>query len=333
MAMATLYPSASMDEIKWVFDMCGFVLFPSLLGEADVAAMVAEVEETLAYRQAAGGGLPDGLHMAPGVQRRIPATHEQVNPGMPDQPGYLNYLNYGGRCGELLDHPLLNVILNELLGDGREMNGECYNFRCDDMMTTIRRPGKTADGASASNAAWESAPGPHNVPPGHGLRYHSGSGRISAGRVRAVWELAGVETLTCGGTLLMPGSHKAEFDKPSSMDVDGTRALMQSYACPPGSLLLFTESLLHATAEWTHPSRGRIAIFTHYCNIYSQFHRLLLPHEAIVTMPKLRQSLFRGVWDGDWGGLDGQKAGERGNVHYSATNSAADSIVYLGPKL
>ena len=139
---------------------------------------------------------------------------------------------------------------------------------------------------------------------------------------------------------------------------------MQSYACPPvskrvmiynsthaaatsqhfavpdtnrgrpncclqkGSLLVFTESLLHATAEWTHPTRERIAIFTHYCSIYSQYHRLLLPHEAIVTMPKLRQSLFRGVWDGDWGGLDGQKAGERGNVHYSETNSAADSIVY-----
>ena len=164
MAMATLSPSASMDEIKWVFDMCGFVLFPSLLSEEDVAAMVAEVEKTLAYRQAAGGGLPDGLHMAPGVQRRIPATHEQVNPGTLEQPGYLNYLNYGGRCGELLDHPLLNVFLNELLGDGREMNGECYNFRCDDMMTTIRRPGKTVDGASASNAAWISAPEPHNVP-------------------------------------------------------------------------------------------------------------------------------------------------------------------------
>lgn len=216
-----------MDEIKWVFDMCGFVLFPSLLSDDDTAQMLAEVEETLAYRQAAGGGLPDGQHMSPGVQRRIPATHEQVNPGTVEQPGYLNYLNYGGRCGELLDHPLLNVriasasqlhvpspppspalartrahllhsckarllnsfatyledqtLLNELLGDGREMNDDCYNFRCDDMMTTIRRPGKTADGSSASNKAWVSAPSPHNVPPGHGLRYHSGSGRINAG--------------------------------------------------------------------------------------------------------------------------------------------------------
>ena len=201
------------------------------------------------------------------------------------------------------------------------------------MMTTIRRPGKTADGASASNVAWTSAPGPHSVPPGHGLRYRTGSGQINAGRARAVWELAGVETPTCGGTLLMPGSHKAEFVKPTSIDVDGTRALMQSYACPPGSLLVFTESLLHATAEWTHPTRDRIAIFTHYCNIYSQFHRLLLPHEAIITMPKLRQSLFRGVWDGDWGGLDGQEPGERGNVYYSETNSAADSIVHMAPKL
>ncbi len=128
-------------------------------------------------------------------------------------------------------------------------------------------------------------------------------------------------------------SHKAEFHKPASIDVADTRALMQSYACPPGSLLVFTESLLHATAEWTHPTRERIAIFTHYCSVYSQFHRLLLPHEAIITMPKLRQSLFRGIWEGDWGGLDGQKVGERANVHYSETNSAADSIVHLAPKL
>ena len=69
MAMATLSPSATMDEIKWVFDMCGFVLFPSVLDEATTAAMIAQVEEDLAYRQAAGGGLPDGLHMAPGVER------------------------------------------------------------------------------------------------------------------------------------------------------------------------------------------------------------------------------------------------------------------------
>ena len=121
MAMATLPPTASMDEVKWVFDMCGFVLFPSVLSEPDTAAMVAEVEETLAYRQAAGGGLPDGLHMASGVQRRLPSTHEQANPGTAEQPGYLNYLNYSGRCGELLDHPMLNALLNELLGDGREI--------------------------------------------------------------------------------------------------------------------------------------------------------------------------------------------------------------------
>ena len=102
MAMATLSPSASMDEIKWVFDMCGFVLFPSVLDEATTAAMIAQVEEDLAYRQRAGGGLPDGLHMAPGVQRRIPATHEQVNPGTAEQPGYLvrlpSSLNLRARC-------------------------------------------------------------------------------------------------------------------------------------------------------------------------------------------------------------------------------------------
>lgn len=130
--MSTLSPSATMDEIKWVFDMCGFVLFPSLLSDDDTAAMVEEVEEALAYRQAAGGGLPDGQHMAPGVQRRIPATHERANPGTVEQPGYLNYLNYAGRCGELLDHPFLNVrtALSTTVNTThqRQVNAECACF-------------------------------------------------------------------------------------------------------------------------------------------------------------------------------------------------------------
>ena len=128
------------------------------------------------------------------------------------------------------DHPLLVEILNEVLGDDGSVNSDHHNFRCDDMMTVVRRPG-----FHSATSGTGSAPQPHAVPPGHGMRYRSGSGRINSGRARAVWELAGVPEMPDGGgaTLLMPGSHKAEFAKPASINLAGTRSLMQSYSCPP----------------------------------------------------------------------------------------------------
>ena len=151
---------------------------------------------------------------------------------------------------------------------------------------------------------------------------------------------------------------------------------MVSYSCPPGSLLLFTEALLHASADWTPEAQPRVAIFNvrsdtllltrlsdkielstcqnllgaawtvpqslygnlsawmdvqHYCSVFAQLHRLALPHAAILTMPPLRRTLFRGVWSGDFAGLDGDRAvqGDRSNSEYSQTNSAAYAAAIL----
>ena len=36
---------------------------------------------------------------------------------------------------------------------------------------------------------------------------------------------------------------------------------MESYSCPAGSVLIFTESLIHAANDWTNPNNRRCAIF------------------------------------------------------------------------
>jgi hypothetical protein len=212
-------------------------------------------------------------------------------------------------------------ILNELLGDGGALGGggSSYNFRCDDSMTLWRECGFTAA---------EGTPGPHG---GGGQRaramgYNVVGGKIHSGATRVVWELTGVPAATCGGTLLLPGSHKAAFDFPPAVKARGNLH-MRSYTCPPGSLLIFSESLLHASADWTWPDHPRVAIFSHYNSLFSQLHRLALPHAAIMTMPERRRSLFRGVWQGDFAGLDGDRGpgDDRGNSRYTETNSAAHS--------
>eukprot|EP01050_Picozoa_sp_SAG11_P001307 SAG11_NODE_55_length_19449_cov_28.630135_16_plen_114_part_00 len=90
---------------------------------------------------------------------------------------------------------------------------------------------------------------------------------------------------------------------------------MTTYGCPEGSVIIFTESLLHASAhsdaEWP-----RVSIFNCYNSVHSALHRLTLKHDDIMAMPPKRRSLFRAGWGTDFG------RGES-NRHYSEKNSAA----------
>lgn len=45
------------------------------------------------------------------------------------------------------------------------------------------------------------------------------------------------------------------------------RAAMEDYACPAGSVVIFTESLIHAANDWTNPSNRRVAIFNCYNSV------------------------------------------------------------------
>ena len=81
-------------------------------------------------------------------------------------------------------------ILNELLGQGAEINGDTYNFRCDDQMTSWRGRGfGAAEGTISPHG------GGGQRARGHG--YRSTQGTIFSGATRVVWELTGVPTGTC----------------------------------------------------------------------------------------------------------------------------------------
>jgi hypothetical protein len=88
------------------------------------------------------------------------------------------------------------------------------------------------------------------------------------------------------------------------------RAIMDEYSCPAGSVVIFTESLVHAANDWTNPDNPRCAVFNCYNSIWAQWHRVNLPHEVIMQMPPKRRSLFRGTW----------ALGAGGNRAYSEDN-------------
>ncbi len=272
--IATDAPVPMTPEQKFFFDLRGWILLPAVLSED-------EIEE----------------------------TKEEVYAGARQ--------SYEGALQKLLDHPAIVGILNEILSEDPFVKDDCYGFRCEGSFITVRPPGWSKSERGDNGL-------PHVVRPpqqANAMRYQVAGVKIFSGLTRVVWELEEVKAGT-GGTSFLSGSHKAHFNyggpdpyRPNISDSpweDSMRATMDDYSCPPGSVVIFTESLVHAANDWTNPDNPRCAVFNCYNSIWAQWHRLNLNHETIAAMPPKRQSLFRGTW-----AIGG---GPKGNREYSLDN-------------
>lgn len=261
-------PIPMTEEQKFFFDLRGWVLLPGVLSRSETEAMKEE-----AY-----SGVPVGRHSV-------------SNPKQ----------SYQGVLQTLLDHPAIVGILNEILAEEPFLAEDYYSFRCENSFITVRPPGWSKHERSDGGL-------PHVVRPpqqANAMRYQVAGGKIFAGLTRVVWELEEVKAGQ-GGTSFLSGSHKAHFNyggpdpyRPnvsSSSWESNIREMMEDYSCPPGSAVIFTESLLHAANSWTNPNNARCAVFNCYNSLWAQWHRLNLDHETIAAMPAKRRSLFRGVW-------------------------------------
>ncbi|NKB70215.1 MAG: hypothetical protein GKR89_24350 [Candidatus Latescibacteria bacterium] len=198
----------------------------------------------------------------------------------------------------LFDHPAVVGVLRQIIAADR--SDSCYGFRCESSVPRVR------------STDFEGLD-PHGGPGVGPLAYNCGHGRIYSGLTRVVWELNPVEEGD-GGTLLMSGSHKSDFPiHPAHRTMDSP--VFDTYSCPAGSVLFFTESLCHAGPLWTNPNRQRISIFNCYAPDMAQYHKTNLPAEVIAAMPPKRQTLFRGVWSADF-------SGGRSNNYFADDNKA-----------
>ena len=268
--------AAMTPEQKFFFDLRGWILLPAVLSQTEIEETKAEVY----------GG----------------SNH-----------------SYRDALQELLDHPSIVGILSEILSEPPYVKDDCYGFRCEHSFTTIRSPGWLASERGVGGGM------PHVVRPpqqANAMRYQVAGGKIFSGLTRVVWELEEVKEGT-GGTSFLSGSHKAHFNyggpdpyrgdiKDSSWELS-MREAMDNYSCPPGSVVIFTESLLHAANDWTHPDYPRCAVFNCYNSIWAQWFRLNPSHETIMAMPPKRRTLFRGTWSGGSSEL---------NCEYSLKNRA-----------
>ncbi|MCH8290515.1 phytanoyl-CoA dioxygenase family protein [Candidatus Poribacteria bacterium] len=267
-------PVPMAPEQKFFFDLRGWILLPSVLSASEIKEMKTEVYAC--------------------------AKH-----------------SYEGALQRLLDHPAIVGILTEILSEDSFVRDDCYSFRCEGSFITVRPPGWSKSERSDMGM-------PHVVRPpqqANAMRYQVAGNKIFSGLTRVVWELEEVKAGQ-GGTSFLSGSHKAHFNyggpDPFRPNISGSpweasmRAAMDEYSCPAGSVVIFTESLVHAANDWTNTANPRCAVFNCYNSIWAQWHRLNLSHEKIQAMPLKRRSLFRGTW-----AIGG---GPSGNREYSLEN-------------
>ncbi|MSS70578.1 MAG: hypothetical protein EXS64_03715 [Candidatus Latescibacteria bacterium] len=196
--------------------------------------------------------------------------------------------NHGGPSQILLDHPAVVGVLNAILSHQALASEDCYGFRYDHTYTSHRKAGH-------DNWRPHGGGGYFNFC-GNSHIYQMLPGRVHSGLTRVVWELNEVGPGD-GVTAFLSGSHKAAFPRPE--EVSGRDSpLWESYTCPAGSAVIFTEALCHTGTRWTHPERDRLSLFTCYNTVNSKWGKGCPAAEVIAAMAPKRQTLFRGAWHG-----------------------------------
>ena len=196
--------------------------------------------------------------------------------------------NHGGASQILLDHPVVVGVLNEIISHQALATEDCYGFRFDHTYTSHRRAGH-------DNFRPHGGGGYFNFC-GNSHIYQMQPGKIHAGLIRVVWELNEVREGD-GGTKFLSGSHKAAFPRPETLS--GRESdLWDTYSCPAGSAVIFTEALCHTGTTWVNEEWNRLSLFTCYNTVNAKWGKKCPPPEVIAAMPPKRQTLFRGVWHG-----------------------------------
>jgi len=204
---------------------------------------------------------------------------------------------HGGAAQVLLDHPVVVGVLNEILSHQSLASEECYGFSFDHTYISPRQAGN--DRYSPHGGG-----GLHNFA-GNSHFYQHRPGKVFSGLTRVVWEINEVAAGD-GGTLLLSGSHKTAFPRPDGL-LPRDSLLWETYTCPPGSALIFTESLCHSGTLWANTERDRLALFTCYDTVNSKWGKGTIPPEVVARMPPKRQTLMRGAWAGMGDGEDMNK--------------------------
>jgi len=218
---------------------------------------------------------------------RIVSEHTDTYSNNPDSLPESHRAPIAGPAEFLIDHPRVMGILQEVIDPNPE------RVRLESVFVSRRS-------VESEGNHWRPHVGGVNLHPSMSYRYHNG--RIYSAMTRIVWELNEVIEGK-GGTHLVPGSHKAntasaqDGNWPEEAD-DPESGVWETYGCPPGSLVVFSEGTRHTGADWTHPDHPRNAILIAYNHSTVRFHepKPCMNPDVITGLSEERRGFFKDVW-------------------------------------
>lgn len=241
---------------KYDFDRNGWLLIPSVLSDTDILVM------------------------------RDFCQRLQVSPEHIPEP---ERCALGGPLQKLADHPVVVGFLNEFLAYPPAASEDCYGFRLEETTALF---GNTITPSDVESVL-QKGNGLFRLP-GDSHLYRCVPGRGWSGLTRVLWELTEV-TVQTNSIRFIAGSHKAAYPIPETVQ-NPNSSLWETYECPPGSVIFFTESLTQAQVESN--ATDRVCISNLYNTVASRWSNWLPPSQLLEAMPPKRQTLFRETYAG-----------------------------------
>ena len=214
---------------QYLFDLHGYLVIHDVLGAAELAELnrLIDAQGLPSPREKIRFGSAAGVHGA---------DH--------------GFLNWGEPFCRLLDHEAIMPILRLRLGD-------C--FRLDRLYGIRMLKGQTMGVMHADYGAMSRS---SSVKPGE--RFHFAPNAVYEGFVVAAWNLADAGP-DHGGFWCIPGSHKSNFRLPRQIHEAPEKAsCVVIPEIPAGSVVLFTEAMMHGTAPWRADHERRTLLYK-YC--------------------------------------------------------------------
>jgi ectoine hydroxylase-related dioxygenase (phytanoyl-CoA dioxygenase family) len=119
-----------------------------------------------------------------------------------------------------------------------------------------------------------------------GERFHFDTNRIYEGFTVVAWNLTDTGP-SCGGFWCIPGSHKSHFKLPRQIHEAPERAsCVVIPEVPAGSVVLFSEAMMHGTAPWRADHERRTLLYKYCVSQMAWSRARVLPPPDVPLTPR-----------------------------------------------
>jgi hypothetical protein len=168
---------------------------------------------------------------------------------------------------DLIDHPLALAAISTLIGP---------QVRLDHAYGIKMRPGTSGLGLHGPGEPFDAS-----------QYYVHRMGAMRSGLLTLTWSLCDAGP-GAGGFGCIPGSHRASEPLPA-----GAESLLVEVPLPAGSLLVFTEALMHCTIPWRGPGNRWALLYKYSPGSTAWGPGPAAPPELVATMSPRQQRFFQ----------------------------------------